>query len=72
LKKKKNFKANNLIRAEVKKRGISMEEFCELLNKHGEDITISALQQRLSRNAFSAEFMLKCFKLLGATKIDLE
>lgn len=62
----------NIVKAEMKLRGICVKEMIDLLNKRGEDLTIESFNNKMYRGNFNAVFFLKCLKALKVKNIDLE
>lgn len=64
-------KAKNLLKAELKRRGITYAQLAELLK--GLDIHESErnLNNKISRGGFTAAFLLQCLSAIGTTDVRL-
>ena len=60
-------RAKNLLKAELKRKGIGYRELAERLTAAGSPITEQGLNNKISRGGFSAAFMLQ---VLDAIKVD--
>lgn len=65
------FSAKNLLRAELAKRDISNQRLTELLQERGVSITRAAVDNRLSRGSFSADFFVDCLRVIGCTELGV-
>lgn len=54
----------NLIKSELKRRGLKVKDLVILLKPFGEDLTELSFNNKMSRGGFSAVFFLKCMKAL--------
>jgi Domain of unknown function (DUF6471) len=63
--------AKNLLRAEMTKRDVSTQKLTELLQERGMSITRAAVDNRISRGAFTADFFLECLRAIGCNNIGL-
>lgn len=61
----------NLIKAEMKRKGVSVKEMCALLSSENEEIIETSFNNKLSRGSFSAIFFIKCMKALKVQEIKL-
>lgn len=52
-------KAKTLLKIELLKDGLSMEDLQRLLKSKGYDYTLSSLNSKISRGTFSASFLLQ-------------
>lgn len=66
-----NFSAKNLLRAELVKRDISNQRLTELLQERGISITRAAVDNRLSRGSFSADFFVDCLRVIGCHDVSV-
>jgi Domain of unknown function (DUF6471) len=64
-------KARNILKAELAKRGIPYQKLAELLNQRGWKLNKAAIDNRMSRGAFSADFFLDCLRVIGCENIGL-
>lgn len=64
-------RAKNLLKAELKRRGVTYAQLAELLA--GLDIheTERNLNNKISRGGFSAAFLLQCLDAIGASSLSL-
>lgn len=62
-------RAKNLLKGELKRRGITYAQLADLLK--GLDIheTERNLNNKISRGGFTAAFLLQCFTAIGATEV---
>jgi len=63
--------AKGILKAEMAKRGISSLELTSMLVSRGMKITRAAIDNRISRGTFSADFMIEALKALGCKSIAL-
>lgn len=64
--------AKNMLKAELKRRGISYEALATKLQAMGVDENYNTVNTKLNRGAFSFVFALQCFKAMGAKEIRLD
>lgn len=64
-------KAKTLLKIELLKDGLSMEDLQRLLISKGYDYTLSSLNSKISRGTFSASFLLQCLEAMGHYNINL-
>lgn len=64
-------KAKNLLKSELKRRGIGYRELAEKLTARGAAETERNLANKISRGGFSAAFLLQCLDVIGAKQIDI-
>jgi len=62
----------NIIKSELKRKGLKVKNLVELLKPYGEELTELAFNNKMSRGGFSAVFFLKCMKALEIKNIRLE
>lgn len=65
-------RAKNLLKGELKRRGVSYAGLVEKLATLGVSETERNLANKLSRGGFSAAFMLQCLSAIGASTLHLE
>jgi uncharacterized protein DUF6471 len=64
-------KAKNLLKGELKRRGITYAQLAELLAEIGVQENERNLNNKISRGGFSAAFLLECLDAIGANSITL-
>ena len=62
-------KAKNILKAELKRRGVTYAQLAERLGEIGVQETERNLNNKISRGGFSAAFMLQCLDAIGATEV---
>jgi len=62
----------NIIKSELKRKGLKVKDLVELLKPYEEELTELAFNNKMSRGGFSAVFFLKCLKALEVKNIRLE
>ena len=67
---KKN--AKNLLKAELKRRGIDYEMLVAKLKAIGVDENYNSVNTKLNRGSFTFVFALQCFKAMDAKEIRLD
>lgn len=65
-------RAKNLLKGELKRRGVSYQELVTKLATLGVHETERNLANKLSRGGFSAAFLLQCLSAVGATTLQLD
>lgn len=65
-------RAKNLLKGELKRRGVSYAQLVELLAPLGVQETERNLANKLSRGGFSAAFMLQCLSAIGSRELRLD
>jgi hypothetical protein len=65
-------RAKNLLKSELKRRGVSYQQLAEKLAGLGVHETERNLANKLSRGGFSAAFFLQCLSAIGAQSLSLE
>lgn len=63
--------AKTILKLELARRGISYQKLAELLNKQGWKLNKAAVDNRMSRGAFSADFFLDSLRVIGCHSIDI-
>ena len=63
--------AKNILKAELKRRGMSYSDLADLLSEQGWPETERNLNNKISRGSFSAAFLLRCLSVIGAQNIVL-
>jgi len=64
-------KAKNLLRAELKRRGVTYAQLAEQLSAIGVQENERNLNNKISRGGFSAAFLLQCLAAIGASEVRL-
>lgn len=63
--------AANLLKAELKRKGVTYAQLVEKLAELGIDEKEVNVRNKLSRGKFSAAFFLQCLNAIGATDLRL-
>lgn len=62
-------KAANLLKAQLKLKGITYSQLVEKLAEIGVDEKEANVRNKLSRGKFTAAFMLQCLSAVGSTEL---
>ena len=65
-------KAANLLKAQLKLKGITYSQLVEKLEAIGVDEKEANIRNKLSRGKFTAAFFLQCLSAIGAGSLQLE
>lgn len=65
-------KAANLLKAELKRKGVTYAQLVERLAAIGVDDKEVNIRNKLSRGKFTAAFFLQCLKAIGAQSLQLD
>lgn len=65
-------KAKNLLKGELKRRGVTYAQLAERLADIGVTENERNLNNKISRGGFSAAFMLQCLTAIGASRLDID
>jgi len=65
-------KAKNLLKGELKRRGLTYAQLAEKLAEIGVDENERNLNNKISRGGFTAAFFLQCLSAIGAKEIRLD
>ena len=65
-------KAANLLKAELKRKGVTYAQLIEKLAEIGVEEKEANLKNKLSRGTFSAAYMLQCLAAAGVTMLRLD
>jgi hypothetical protein len=65
-------KAKNLLKAELKRRGVTYAQLAGKLADLGVGETERNLNNKISRGGFSAAFLLQCLTAIGAHSLRLD
>jgi acyl-coenzyme A thioesterase PaaI-like protein len=64
--------AKNLLKGELKRRGITYAQLAEKLAAIGVHENERNLNNKIARGGFSAAFLLQCLKAIGSSTLSLE
>lgn len=64
-------KAKNLLKGELKRRGVGYRELAEKLTAMGVPETERNIANKISRGGFSAAFFAQCLDALGVNELNL-
>jgi hypothetical protein len=64
-------RAKNLLKAELKRRGLSYRDLAEKLSALGVQETERNLNNKISRGGFSAAFLFQCLDAIGSDTVHL-
>jgi len=64
-------KAKNLLKGELKRKGLTYAQLAEKLSAMGVQETERNLNNKISRGGFTAAFMLQCLDAIGVTEVRL-
>lgn len=64
-------KAKNLLKGELKRRGLTYRQLAEKLAEIGVQENERNLNNKISRGGFSAAFLLQCLEAIGAQDLRL-
>ncbi|MEM8528733.1 MAG: DNA (cytosine-5-)-methyltransferase [Bacteroidota bacterium] len=67
-----NFRAKQLLKAELSKRNINNRQLAKQLNAVGIAETKSSIDSKISRGTFSASFLLQCLQVIGCESFPAE
>lgn len=65
-------KAKNLLKGELKRRGVTYAQLAERLTAMGVAENERNLNNKISRGGFTAAFLLQCLVAIGAPMVRLE
>lgn len=65
-------KAKNILKAELKRRGITYGQLADRLTALGTPETERNIANKISRGSFTTAFFLMCMDAIGAQSINLE
>lgn len=65
-------KAKNLLKAELKRKGITYAQLAAKLAEIGVQETERNLNNKISRGGFSAAFLLQCLEVVGAHHVNID
>lgn len=64
-------RAKNLLKAELKRKGVTYAQLAEKLNSVGVHENERNLNNKISRGGFTAAFLLQCLDAIGVNDIKL-
>ncbi|MEX2520832.1 MAG: DUF6471 domain-containing protein [Paracoccaceae bacterium] len=64
-------KVKNLLKAELKRRGLTYAGLAECLSRIGIQENERNLNNKISRGGFSAAFMIQCLESIGCSELRL-
>ena len=62
----------NIIKSELKRKGLKVKDLIELLKPYNENLTELSFNNKMARGTFSAVFFFKCMKALDSKIIMIE
>jgi len=62
-------RAKNLLKAEIKRKGLTYADLAEKLTSMGIPETERNLNNKISRGGFTAAFLLQCLEAIGAREL---
>ena len=65
-------KAKNLLKAELKRKGVTYAHLAEKLGEIGVSENERNLNNKISRGGFTAAFLIQCLTVIGATNVRLD
>lgn len=65
-------KAKNILKAELKRRGVTYAQLAEKLKALGANENERNLANKISRGSFTAAFFMMCMEVIGARQVSLE
>lgn len=64
-------KAKNILKAELKRKGVGYRELSGKLTEMGTEISEQGVANKISRGGFSAAFFIECFEAIGEREIRI-
>lgn len=65
-------RTKNILKAELKRRGIGYDALAERLSQMGVEENARNIANKISRGGFSATFLLQCLHAIGCRSLILE
>jgi transcriptional regulator with XRE-family HTH domain len=65
-------KAKNLLKGELKRKGVTYAQLAEKLGAMGISETERNLNNKISRGGFTAAFLLQCLEAIGSRDVRLD
>jgi len=63
--------ARNLLKGELRRRGVTYKDLAERLKQVGVEESAPNISNKISRGSFTAVFLLQCLYVIGAKEIHL-
>ncbi len=64
-------KAKNLLKSELKRKGVTYAQLAEKLGAMGIPETERNLNNKISRGGFTAAFLIQCLTAIGTQRVEL-
>lgn len=64
-------RTKNILKAELKRRGVSYRDLAEKLTAMGVPETEANIKNKISRGGFTAVFLVQCLEAIGAAELRL-
>jgi hypothetical protein len=64
-------RAKNVLKAELRRKGMTYEALAEALTNNGEPENAKNLNNKIARGGFSAAFLMHCLDVIGAKSIQI-
>lgn len=61
-----------MLKAELKRKGVSYRDLAERLNAIGENESERNIANKISRGGFSAAFFVQCLSVIGCSTVRIE
>lgn len=61
--------ARNLLKAEMARRGVSLQTLTDLMQKQNPNVTKASIANKISRGGFSADFFLVALRAMSCTEL---
>jgi len=65
-------KAKNLLKAELKRKGVTYAQLAEKLSDHGVHETERNINNKISRGGFTAAFLIQCLEAIGTKSVQID
>jgi len=65
-------RAKNLLKAELKRKGLTYAQLAEKLAEIGVDENERNLNNKISRGGFTAAFLLQCLQAIGSREVRVD
>ena len=65
-------RAKNLLKGELKRKGVTYAQLAEKLGAMGISETERNLNNKISRGGFTAAFLLQCLEAIGTNRVELD
>jgi hypothetical protein len=65
-------RAKNILKSELKRRGVTYALLAERLREHGAQENERNLANKISRGSFTAAFFMMCMDAIGVRQVSLE